>query len=297
MDFQQLKAFISVVDHRSISRAAEDLYCSQSGISTKLKKLEEELGTVLIDRTTRPFVLTEAGEILYRHAKKLRKIQQNFLEEMERCQNREVHFGASSVPAIHLLPPIICEYCRRFPDFRFSMEKHDSAEVIRLVDEGVLDFGVVGTKTDISGCCFTPVCEDRIVLALPLDERFKGIRSDNLSQLTKLPLILREEGSGTLQESRRLLHSIGLDLDSCPAAARLSDAEMIVRFVTQGLGASFLSYWVVREAAEKGLLRIVSLPSESSRPFYMLSKNEALLGQGASALMQYLTEQLRKISL
>ena len=71
MDFRQLEAFLAVVNLKSFSKAAERLYLTQPTISSHIRSLEKELGTVLIRRTTKTFQMTYEGEKFYRYAKRL----------------------------------------------------------------------------------------------------------------------------------------------------------------------------------------------------------------------------------
>lgn len=297
MDFLQIKFFLAIVKWGSMSEAARNLYCSQSGLSSKIQRLEEELGMSLFDRSTRPLEMTPAGEIFHRYAVSAHGIEERLFRDLYQEKNRDIHIGASNVPANYLLPPILTRYQQEFPDRRFYIKRSDSGKVIREVEQGIIDFGVVGTKTDTENVTFTPVCDDRLVLALPNNDKYRELAKKPVEELLEMPLIVREEGSGTLIESRRVIETVINEDEASEALAFMNDTEMIVRFIREGMGASVLSCWVAREHVKNGDMISVELPGSAKRPFYLVSKSEAMMNSNAVPLMHYLHGELKKLKL
>ena len=85
MELAQLEVFLSVARERRFSRAAEKLYRTQSAVSQTIRKLEDELGESLFDRSSREGVLTDAGQVLYEYAEKLLNLRRDAHESLVRA--------------------------------------------------------------------------------------------------------------------------------------------------------------------------------------------------------------------
>ncbi|MDN4608107.1 LysR family transcriptional regulator [Sporosarcina highlanderae] len=96
MDIRHLKYFESIARNKNFTKAAEELFISQPSLSNMIKKMEENFGSKLIERTTREVILTEMGEALYVHAKKILGLYTITLKEMEEIKKigkGEIHIG------------------------------------------------------------------------------------------------------------------------------------------------------------------------------------------------------------
>ena len=166
MDFRQLEAFIATVDRQSFSAAADSLYLSQPTISSYIHSLERELNTQLIRRTTKKFEVTPNGQQLYDYAAALLRLQQKAITELSNTSVKELHIGTSSVPGQSILPRVLAGYRKEAPDVSAFVTHTDSMEVIQQVENGTLDVGLVGRKTECD-CVFEPIATDDLVIAAP----------------------------------------------------------------------------------------------------------------------------------
>ncbi len=107
MELSQLEVFLSVARERRFSRAAEKLYRTQSAVSQTIRKLEDELGESLFDRSSREGVLTDAGQVLYEYAEKLLNLRRDAHEslvELRELQKGKLVIAANEFTALCLLP-------------------------------------------------------------------------------------------------------------------------------------------------------------------------------------------------
>lgn len=114
MDLKQLQYFIAVIEHMNYSKAAEKLHISQPSLSNAIKKLEQEVGSSLLERNTRNLQLTEAGQLLYERAKVILKNMEVLKIEMDEVI---VHGTSDLTIGVmesikHWLPKAIVEYKR-----------------------------------------------------------------------------------------------------------------------------------------------------------------------------------------
>src|SRR5512143_1631716 len=104
MDLSQLEVFMMVARERKFSRAAEKLFRTQSAVSQTIRKLEEEIGEPLFDRTSRDGTLTDAGRVLEEYAEKLLNLRQDAREaltELRELQKGKVAIAANEFTALY----------------------------------------------------------------------------------------------------------------------------------------------------------------------------------------------------
>jgi len=149
---RQLKAFLLTARHQSFSRAAEQLYITQSGMSVLIRELEEQLGFRLFDRTTRRVTLTEFGNrflpIADRSLVELESAAQN-IGRSASAANRRLMLGAMPLIAGNLLPAAIGEYAGRDPGLEIELHDAERSRLVAMVSAGELDAAL--------GCFIEPV--------------------------------------------------------------------------------------------------------------------------------------------
>jgi len=290
MDFRQLEAFIATVDHQSFSAAAEALYLSQPTISSYIHSLERELNTQLIRRTTKKFEVTVNGQQLYEYAVALLRLQQKAITELSNTGIKELHIGTSSVPGQCILPRILAGYHKEAPEVNAFVTHSDSMDIIQQVENGTLDVGLVGRKTD-SSCVFESIAMDELVIATPNNAYFREKYGENadLKQMLKEPFIMRTEQSGTQFEADQLLQSLGLSEKDLQIVAKVNDAHALQNYVIQGLGISLVSHRMVKAEAQRGKLLVFPLGEYArQRNFYLVFQEGPYLPKSAIAFIRHI---------
>ena len=129
MDTQQITAFIAVAETSSFTLAAERLYLTQPAISKRINLLEQFLGNRLFDRIGKKIKLTEAGQILMPHAKKiLREIEdtRNAVQNLSQSVSGRLTLASSHHIGLHRLPPVLKQYSGSYPDVSIDISFQDS---------------------------------------------------------------------------------------------------------------------------------------------------------------------------
>ena len=142
---RQVKAFLLVARHRSFSRAAEQLFITQSGLSVQMRELEAQLGFRLFDRTTRRVTLTDFGA-------QFLPVAERSLQDLEAVVSRigrsaseasgSLSVGVTPLMAAHLLPAVIAEFHSRNSGMRIQLFDAERSTVVDLVETGKLDMGL-----------------------------------------------------------------------------------------------------------------------------------------------------------
>lgn len=278
MDFRQLEIFKAVVDCGSMSEASKILFISQPSISARLRSLEEELGVDLLDRSKRPLELSAAGQRVYRMATDALSLQASLERDLIQTQRFEIRIGASSVPATHLLPRFLTHFRKIHPKTSFLIQQSDSYQVCEEVANGLLDLGLVGSKSSHDGLEYKVICQDELVLALPKTERYAQMLASQtpFSAFLDEPFLLREAGSGTLRESLKYLERLGLPADKLKIVARMNDPETLRQCVINGGGLALISRYTVEDLAKRGEILIMTLPGPATRPLYLVKRKGSL---------------------
>lgn len=293
MDIRQLEAFVYTAKYQSFSLAAQKLYLSQPTVSSHICNLEKELHTQLLQRTTKALSMTPAGRRLYSYAAEILDLRHKAILELTSQQEAILHIGVSSVPSLHLLPELLAAYHAQAPEVRFRTNCSDSLDVIRRVSEGGCDIGLAGTKTAAPGCGFLPVTSDELVLAAPNTPHFREYQQQKepLRALLREPFLLREDNSGTKQETLYFLRNMGLSLDELNVIAVMDDAASLIRCITLGMGVSILSRATVQNDAQSGRLLLFPLgQSAFLRRLYIVYPSARRMSEQTRRFLDFMKE-------
>lgn len=290
MTFKQLEVFLAVADTRSFSKGGEAVSLAQSTASQHIRALEDQLQARLFDRSASQVTLTEAGRLFYDHAARICRCCSEAIEAVRRFQGLEqatLRVGASTIPAAFLIPDLLGRFCTAWPGVRLELQQGDTREVLRLLQDDLVELAVVGGCPTHEGICFREIMSERIVLVAHPD----NVRSRLLSlvQLQQLPLVAREPGSGTRQAYDEALQQIGLDPRSLQIMVQLGSSEAVRRAVLGGAGAAFISTLAVGpELADGSLIEIHVEGLEISRSFYLVWRKGCSLSPAAAAFIPLL---------
>ena len=277
MDIRQLEAFVYTVKYQSFSLAAQKLYLSQPTVSSHINNLEKELHTQLLKRTTKSLSVTPAGQTLYNYAAEILNLQQKAILELSDKNQKLLHIGVSFVPSLYLLPELLSAYHQEMPDVRFRTSCSDSLDVIRKV----------------TPCRFLPVTSDELVIAATATPHFQACLElkDPVSMLLKEPFLLREDTSGTKQETLYYLKNRGLSLDDLNVIAVMDDAASLIRCITLGMGISILSRATVQNDAQLGKLLIIPLEQSAFlRKLYIVYSSTQFMSEQTAHFFAFMKQ-------
>lgn len=294
MDFRQLETFVATVEHKNFSAAAESLYLAQPTVSAHIHALEKELHVRLIRRTSKHFEITPEGQRLYNYAVTLLQLQRKAVHELDRSGTRELHIGASSIPGQFILPKLLAAFREKMPGVRFEVRLSDSIEVVRQVERGALDVGLVGTQVR-ADCVFQPVAADELVIVTPNTSEYRQMQKAGWSMETlfQSPFLMRTEHSGTTVEMEKFLAKWGLSAADLHVVARLNDAEALINCVIYGLGISIMSRRMAEPQAKLGNLLICPLEHQTLlRQLYLIYQKDDCLPELVQHFVSFAEQEL-----
>ena len=224
MDDFRLKVFITAARTLSFTRTAEQLYISQPAVSKHIGELESRYKVQLFARRGSRLELTDAGRTMLEAAERLADDYRRLEYEMSLCASLtegELRLGASTTIAQYLLPPILARFTTRFPGVRVSLLSGNSSEVEQALGEHAVDLGMVESVSRRQGLHYTFFAPDELVLVTRTGGRYARTESLTCEQLLSTPLVLRENGSGTLEVISAALAAKGIRLSQLDVVMRL----------------------------------------------------------------------------
>src|SRR5258708_3077872 len=188
MEFSQLETFAIVASERSFSRAAERLFRTQPAISIALRKLEEEIGAPLFDRSKKQPELTAAGEELLSYAQQLlnlRREAKDSIEALVRLHTGKVSIGANESTSLYLLPQMILDYRKQHPDIKIEVVRSPSERLPRDLSERSLDCGIISYRPPNPDLSLFPILHDELILIMSPKHRLAKSATIKISDLGK----------------------------------------------------------------------------------------------------------------
>ncbi|MBW2344117.1 MAG: LysR family transcriptional regulator [Deltaproteobacteria bacterium] len=292
-DLRQLEIFRRVVELESFSKAAAAVFLAQASVSERIANLENMVGTRLLDRLGRQVVPTKAGELLYKHAVLLLDMKKTASLEMQEflgIKRGEILIGGSTIPGEYILPKVIGRFREKYPHVSAMLTIADTGEIERLVLEGALDLGVIGSRSTHRSLIQHELWKDELVLAVPVQHRLARKKVVSLEELIEEPFILREVGSGTLRIMEDYLQgSRSRGSSSLNVVSRLGTSTAVKEGIKAGLGISILSSRAVETEIKVGILKALKVKGLSmSRSFYLIRDKRRIASPLCQAMLDFL---------
>ncbi len=256
-DFR-LTVFVTVARVLSFTRASVLLNVSQPAISKHIKELEGEFGEALFNRQGNRISLTQKGREVLPLVEAILESYYPLNDAISAAENSfegVIHVGASTTIAQYLLPEILARFNRAYPRIKLSVVSANSEEVIRLLERKEIELAIIEGDSSSSAVHYTDFVSDEIVL-VSAKSRAKGL---SISDVERLPLVIREEGSGTLSVVVNALRGRGVARKGLDVRMQLGSSEAIIRYLKASDCYAFLSILVVAEHVAAGSLEVAQI--------------------------------------
>lgn len=261
MDFR-LKVFHSVACNLSFTKASRELFVSQPAISKHIHELEVRYKTPLFERIGSRIRLTRAGELLFAHTRQILSAYRQLDFEMNLLTNHfsgELRMGASTTISQYVLPPVLSSFIKTFPDIRVSLLNGNSRDIERALQEGKITLGLVEGIAHQSVLHYTPFMKDELVVVAHTGSSLAAADEITLEQLCSLPLVLRENGSGTLAVLEAALAERGVKLSQLNILIQMGSTESIKLFLENADAVGIVSIRAVTRELMAGRLKVIDV--------------------------------------
>ena len=299
ISIRQLEVFVATAEYCSFTKAAEDLHLTQSTVSMHIRTLEEMLNACLIERGARKkIILTEEGKRVYSIAKDILNRMDALQEGRTAGEEEPLRIGTSTVPAQYLLPKLLSGFLKKHPGVKYILRRGDSEQVLTCLEKGEVRIGLTGYKNGDRALVFQEIARDHLVLITENSETFRTMQTEGKhgQELLQLPMIAREESSGTQHAADAFLQRMGVKEPTI--VARMDNPETIKMSVAEGMGVSLISDLAVSAEVKAGkLLCFPFAPQPEERKLYIAWRKDALLTSGELRFIQYVKSQTSAILL
>jgi len=296
-DFR-LRVFRSVAKNLSFTKASQELFVSQPAITKHIQELESAYQTRLFDRQGNKISLTESGKLLLEHCDRILEDYKRLEYEMHLLNNEytgELRLGASTTIAQYVLPPLLARFIKKFPQVNLSLMNGNSREVETALQEHRIDLGLVEGVHRSPNLKYTPFLEDELVAVVHAKSKLSV--SDELApeDLTDIPLVLRERGSGTLDVIERALSQHNIKLSALHVLMYLGSTESIKLFLESTDCMGIISIRSICKELAAGTFRVVELKDISMLRDFCFVRQQGQESGLVPAFMQFAIHHSRTL--
>ncbi|MDR1076680.1 MAG: LysR family transcriptional regulator [Xanthomonadaceae bacterium] len=240
MNLRDLKYLVALAEYRHFGRAAASCHVSQPTLSTQIKKLEEELGVILVERAPRKVMLTPAGQEAAERARQIVAEVEQMKEAARRSQDPEagtVRLGIFPTLAPYLLPHVIPQIRARFPDLELFLVEEKSDVLMARLREGKLDAALVALPVHDDQMQAEFLFEEPFVLAVSGNNPLARQQSLNIDDLNDQRLLLLEDGHCLRDQALRVCNLSGAQERS---EFRATSLETLRQMVAANVGMTLM---------------------------------------------------------
>lgn len=258
LDCRQLRAFVALAKSGSFTLAGKELFVSQSAVSHSIKGLENDTGCRLFDRLGKKVHLTPAGEHLLHHAEKILRemaLARESIEQRAAWGKGKLRLGAQPTICQYLLPGVIREFRKEFPDWQISIEPGDTPQCVEWLRENRLDLAIGIAPQRAEPVLFTPLFSDQLSFVVSPSHPWARMGRVDPQEIPDQHFILHSKTSHTYRLIQEYFQRDRVSLNLC---IELGSMEAIKELVELNLGVSILAPWITREETLAGSL--VALP-------------------------------------
>ena len=283
-DFR-LKVFLSVAKNLSFTKASQELFVSQPAITKHIQELETCYQVRLFDRQGNKISLTEAGKLLQEHSEKILEDYKRLEYEMHLLHNEyigDLKLGASTTISQYVLPPLLANFIAKFPQVNLSLLNGNSREIEAALQEHRIDLGLVEGICRLPNLRYTTFLQDELVAVVHTGSKLSLPDEITPEDLSRIPLVLRERGSGTLDVFERALSEHNMKLSSLNVLLYLGSTESIKLFLEHTDCIGIVSIRSVYKELVAGNFRVVEIkgmPMQREFNFVQLQGQEGGLSQ------------------
>lgn len=288
MDLSQLETFLAVIEERGFSRAASRLHRTQPAVSHAIRKLEDEIGEPLFERTSREGTLTASGELLRQYAERLlglRREAESALEQLRSLERGRLHIAANEYTCLYLLP-VLNEFRRLCPHVSVLVERALASRIPDQLMDRSVELGVVTYAPPDPLIETVSVYTDAVVFVVnprhPLArEKEVGIRHLGAESFIAHSVVspLRRTVIALFEQHHTPLNMY----------VELPSLEAIKSFVAMGNGVALMPGLTVQQELARGELVQVSVPEiRIERQLLLAKRRQGSLSYAAQAFLKVL---------
>ena len=290
MDINQLEVLIAVANERGFSRAADKLYRTQPAISQAIRRLEEEVGEPLFDRSSKDGTLTASGQILLKYAQQiinLRRDAKLAVKELKDLQRGKVTLGANEYTVMYLLP-VISVYRVRHPHIKIEVKRDLASRIPSEVLKRDVEIGIVSFRPHDPALQTVVVATDELALIVAPEHPLASRKVISVRELGVESFIAHNVRSPYRE---RVVQTFEKHRTPLNISMELPTLEAIKRFVEQGMGVALVPRLAAQAEIERGQVAALNVREmRLERNLYLIYRKGAKLSHAARAFLHVARE-------
>ncbi|WP_420474713.1 LysR substrate-binding domain-containing protein [Noviherbaspirillum sp. ST9] len=286
MELRQLRYFVAIVDHGSLSRAARVLHIAQPALTQQIRQLEEELGAQLLHRSAQGVMSTDAGKIFYEHAQAILKQVGDAKWAVAQSNDKPSGTVALGVPqsvSSALALPLLTAVREHYPEISLQLTEELSGSLIEQLKSGRINLAVLFDDGQLGAFSTTPLVEEQMMFITRADSQFapKG-KTISLAKATQAPLILPGLQHGVRPRIEGIVRAAGL---SIPHVIDINSVAILRSAIMADLGATILPVAPVLPEINLGQMKAYAISgADISRTIALCSSRNIPLTNAAAAV-------------
>jgi LysR family hydrogen peroxide-inducible transcriptional activator len=280
MNLRDLKYLVSLAKEQHFARAAEKSFVSQPTLSMQIKKLEDELGVQIFERSQKNFLVTKIGvkiiekaEIILREAAEMKNIAKNSVDEF----SGEIRIGAFPTLASYFFPKVVGKISKKFPQLKLLLIEEKTEALLQKLQNGEIDAAFLAMPVASENFEHKKIFSENFLLALPKNHSLAGKKNLSQKDLKGQSLMLLEDGHCLRNQALEACSMLGAFEQQ---DFRATSLETLRQMVIAGVGITLMPEIAVKKEDKISYLKIVNAPSRSIGLYYRKSSTRKnLLGE------------------
>jgi len=302
INYRHLIAFIAVSRHGSFTQAAAHLHVTQSTLTATIKQLESQAGIQLLDRTTRRVNLTQAGERFFPVAERLVSDFNAALSDLKASalqQQGSVALAASASVVSTLLPSVIANYRKDFPNVAMTIMEEGASGIETCVADNHADFGIGSNHSHQPTLHYTPIITDQYGVVLPAHHPLLASSPTliNLEDIEGLSHVLLTKDNGIRLQLDAFLRAWPLIAGGMTAAVEATTPATLASLIKSGMGISILPALAASTPAFNDLVFVPLNQPMMTRELCLITRQGRSLSPAGEELMKRTMRILEEIEL
>jgi DNA-binding transcriptional LysR family regulator len=293
MDINQLEVLATVAREKSFSRAAEVLNRTQPAISQAIRRLEQDVGEKLFDRSSKDGTLTFAGEVLLDHARQMLNLRQsavNAIREMRDLQHGKITISANEHTVFYLLP-LIQEFRKMHPLIKIEVQRGVASRIPKEITAREVELGVISFEPSDDSLVSIPVLTDELTLIVATAHPFAERSVVSVKELGNEIFIAHNAPSPYRQ---KVLETFDKHKTRLHIAVELPSLEAIKRLVERGVGVALVPKLTAQSEIASGQLRGIAVKEmKLERKLNIVYRKSSELSYAAKAFVKLAREGSR----
>lgn len=288
-DFR-LQVFYTVAKRLSFTKAAEELFITQPAVTKHIHELEGMFNLELFNRTGGKVQLTAAGEMLLHHTEQVFELYRNMQFDMNALTQKhggKLRIGASTSVAQYVLPQVLASFHKKIKDVDITLDINNTQQVEEALQNKTIDLGIIEGQSKQKGLKYTRFVKDEIVLVSSINNPLAKKQTINAEDLKKIPMLLREPGSGTLQVIAHALKPLGIKLSQLKVEMQMASSEGMKNYLLYSNSMAFLSIHSIIKELQNRECCIIDVKGLNIERYFYFIQPQGQMGGLPALFMQF----------